>query len=170
MLPKKAALRMMAISLTTLSLSAIPATAAVAQTPCEVDQLMPGSHIAFQSSSGNTLGRISLFYDSCGYNVWASIGGAGVYGDHQVLSVDLVAGDGVNDSSAHVISHADNSGTFDNRVDINMVDLKAYAPPKFFQARGFVKDDQTGCSIYFDSDWHGFSYGADTGGGWDGDC
>lgn len=150
----------------------VMATAPPAAAACGYSQ-MPGSHVWRDTHSETVFATVSLYYDSCSRKVWAEIDAdttmlnCYVPNYRWAMSLDLV------DQNQKIISHGTSSG-YTNYVGIVSISfpIDNYAAPKKFQARGWFGISTDGVSSpytsgYADSDWHSFSYGGDSGGGFD---
>ncbi|MFJ5229238.1 hypothetical protein ACIQBJ_04980 [Kitasatospora sp. NPDC088391] len=149
-------LAMSAVGLTTLSAGA--STAAVLPRTCHGPVVMPGEHYVYMG--GSPAFAIELVYDDCKYATEAAILNLRSVPTRWWLAVDIA------DQNGQIL-HGDTRGYgTEYAAQTGYVSLNS---GKVFQARGWLRLEN-GCSVFFDSDWHNYSNGADQGGGWNTSC
>ncbi|MFD9567885.1 hypothetical protein [Streptomyces sp. NPDC059994] len=158
--------RLLVMAISVLGLGAVSistSTAAVHTQACGAPYPMPGERKVQVDRSHAAW--VYLVYDPCKYSTYAVISASGLGGTSAWwLAVDLVDQNGVayyhGDTRGY--GHEDHAQTLDLTLDHT-------GGAKKYQVRAWFRN-QSGCSVFFDSDWHAYSDGSNQGGGWDTSC
>jgi hypothetical protein len=158
---RNSSVRLLAVAMSVLGLTTLSAgvsTAAVRPQSCHGPVVMPGEH--YVNVGGSPAFAIELVYDDCQYATEAAIINLRALPTRWWLAVDIADQSGP-------IWHGDTRGYgTEYAAQTGYLTLNS---GKVFQARGWLRLE-SGCSVFFDSNWHDYSNGGNPGGGWDTSC